>query len=159
MPKSGRLAAADAKLRSYSGPLSRPVLPHCDNAPPQSADGALKYTQRTRAAAGSCPPPPTLTTGTLSHTQRTTAQSVPGCQAANVKAAQSSSFCTTSRPSEPRLSSCMRQILPIAQVIDLRRKNQTVNAWKPNSRSTQTARQGRMGARAGSPGATGRPGR
>ena len=86
------------------------------NGPAQRAHGTLRITQRRRAAAGSSPPPPTLTTGTVSHTQRTTAQSVPGCQAANVKAAQSSSFCTTSRPSEPRLSSCMRQILPIAQV-------------------------------------------
>ena len=119
------------------------------SAPPQGADGALKITQRRRAAAGSCPPPPTLTTGTLSHTQRTTAQSVPGCQAANVKAAQSSSFCTTSRPSEPRLSSCMRQILPIAQVTDLRRENQSVNAWKQNGHPAQTARKGKAGARAG----------
>ena len=110
---------------------------------------AVYGTQRRQAAAGLSPPPPTLTTGTLSHTQRTTAQSVPGCQAPNVKAAQSSSFCTTSRPSEPRLSSCMRQILPIAQVTDLRRENQSVNAWKQNGHPAQTARKGKAGARAG----------
>ena len=49
--------------------------------------------------------------------------------------------------------------LKAAQLIDLRREIQTVNARKPNGRSAQTARQGRLGARAGSPGAIGRPGR
>ena len=149
MPKSGRLAAADAKLRSYSGPLSRPVLPHCDNAPPQSADGALKYTQRTRAAAGSCPPPPTLSIGTVSPSQRRAEQSVPAAERANVATAQSSKHCAKNRPSEPRLSRLKRQRSPIAQVIDLRREIQTVNAWKPNGRSMQTARLGGMGARTG----------
>ena len=49
----------------------------------------------------------------------------------------------------PRLSSCMQQILPIAQVTDLRRENQSVNAWKQNGHPAQTARKGKAGARAG----------
>ena len=86
-------------------------------------------------------------------------QCVPGCQAAVEAAAHSSTLCAKNRPSEPRLSRLKRQRSPIAEVIDLRREIQTVNARKPNGRSAQTARQGRMGARAGSPGAIGRPGR
>ena len=73
--------------------------------------------------------------------------------------AESTKFCAKNRPSEPRLSRLKRQRSPIAQVIDLRREIQTVNARMPNGRSAQTARQGRVGARAGSPGAIGRPGR
>ena len=129
------------------------------NGPAQRAHGTLRITQRRRAAAGLSPPPPTLTTGTLSHTQRTRDQSVPNCQAAVEAATHSSILCAKNRPSEPRLSRLKRQRSPIAQLIDLRREIQTVNARKPNGRSAQTARQGRLGARAGSPGAIGRPGR
>ena len=84
---------------------------------------AVYGTQRRQAAAGLSPPPPTLTTGTLSHTQRTTDLSDPGCLAANVKAAHSSNFCATSRPSAPCLSTHERQRLRIARAIELPRKN------------------------------------
>ena len=129
------------------------------NGPEQRAHCVPRITQRRRAAAGSSPPPLTLTTGTKSPTQRTSEHCVPGCQSAVKAAAHSSILCAKNRPSEPRLSRLKRQRSPIAQVIDLRREIQTVNARMPNGRSAQTARQGRVGARAGSPGAIGRPGR
>ena len=73
---------------------------------------------------------------------------------------QSSRNCTKNRRNiTPRLSSLRRQTLRIVPVIELRRENQKVNAWMPNGRSAQTARQGNMGARAGAPGAIGRSGR
>ena len=72
---------------------------------------------------------------------------------------QSSRNCTKNRRNTPRLSSLKRQTLRIVRVIELRRENQKVNAWMPNGRSAQTARQGNMGARAGAPGAIGRSGR
>ena len=128
-------------------------------APPQSADGALTFTQRTRAAAGFCLPPPTLATGTVSPSQRASEQSVPGARRSNWAGAHSSIFCTEHRPNKPRLSSCMRQTWPIVQGIGLRRQNQPVNAWKPKARSAQSAQQASVGARAGSLGAIDRPGR
>ena len=147
------------KIRSYASFASGNSHTMRHSAPPQNADGALKLTQREHGRRrASALAPPTLA-NPVSSSHRATEQCVPGAMRANCAGAHSSIFCTENRPSEPRLSSCMRQTLPIAQVIDLRRKSQTVNAWKPNSRSTQTARQGRMGARAGSPGAIGRPGR
>ena len=105
------------------------------------------------------PPPPTLAIGTLSPPQNRSEQCVQGPSMANVKATHSSKFCKQNRPSEHTLSSCMRLTLPIAQVIDLWRKNQSVNARKRKGASGQTARRGREGARAGSPSAIGRPGR
>ena len=125
----------------------------------RGAHRVLRNTSETRAAAGLSLPPPTLATGTKSPTQRPSDQCVPGCQAAVEAAAHSSICCANNRPSEPRLSRLKRQRSPIAEVIDLRREIQTVNARMPNGRLAQTARQGRMGARAGSPGAIGRPGR
>ena len=80
------------------------------------------------------------------------------CQQADGATAQSSKCCTKNRPNAPCLSTFERQLLTIAQVIELRRKNQSVNAQKRNGASAQTAREGRVGARAGSPGAIGRPG-
>ena len=47
----------------------------------------------------------------------------PGCLPANVKAAHSSNFCATSRPSAPCLSTHERQRLRIARAIELPRKN------------------------------------
>ena len=124
----------------------------------RGAHRILRNTSETRAAAGLSQPPPTLATGTKSPTQRPSDQCVPGCQAAVEAAAHSSIFCAKNRPSEPRLSRLKRQRSPIAQVIDLRREIQTVNARMPNGRSARTARLGNMGAWAGSPGGAGTSG-
>ena len=123
-----------------------------------AAHYAARNTQETHAAAGSRPPPPTLSQGTSSRLQTRTGKSVQSTSRANVATAHSSKVCTKNRPIASRLSSWMGQRLRIVRVIELQRKNQTVNSWKPNGRSGQTARQGNVGAQAGSPGAVGSSG-
>jgi hypothetical protein len=71
------------------------------------------------------------------------------CQPAIKAAAHSSIFRKKNRPSEPRMSSCMQLILPIAHVIDLRRKSQTVNAWKPERPSCADRKEGQGGGSGG----------
>ena len=145
---------APAREEDASDAVHRPITFDTNRSPkrPKRHDYA-HYTRRdtreTRAAAGSRPPPPTLSHGTSSPTQRTSEQPLPGPSRAISTAAQSSRICTQSRHIAPRLSSCNQQRLPIARGIDLRHENQTVNACKANGRSAQPARQGKAGARAG----------